>query len=321
MPAGEPGSAVPGGPRESAQAAALHYSRAAADAVRDAGAADSRLGAEVIGASVRRAIAAWVKGAEGDEAALAAVTRPEAVPALLHPPRAGERTRLVARNLLVTDILVDHLRADAEPPGLGVYADCRGLRYVESLATGSLLSGDRDADAPFVQFLRLTLDAPRPWPWRVSGGDTRLLTPPLDYMYSCRRETPAEYRARRGARTTPPPARGPVSRSGPTSSSMTSGAPARPCWPSSGTRRRPARKPRNWRIPLSRRKLPDFSARVTGGPRSPRPPAIPDDRRLRHRYPAGVLQPDRDSAAVHGGRLAAHQAGRPPGVIRPSTRG
>jgi hypothetical protein len=205
MPAGEPGSAVPGGPRESAQAAALHYSRAAADAVRDAGAADSRLGAEVIGASVRRAIAAWVKGAEGDEAALAAVTRSEAVPALLHPPRAGERTRLVARNLLVTDILVDHLRADAEPPVLGVYADCRGLRYVESLATGSLLSGDRDADAPFVQFLRLTLDAPGPWPWRVSGGDTRLLTPPLDYMYSCRRETPAEYHARRGARTTPPP--------------------------------------------------------------------------------------------------------------------
>jgi hypothetical protein len=190
--------------KASAQTAELHYTESAAAAVRDAGATDSHLGADFIDVSVRRVIGAWVTAAEGDEAALAAVARPGAVQALLHPARARQRTRLVARGVRVTSIMVNRVQADAQPPVLGISFDCDGLRYLEDLDTGSVLSGDRDAEAPFVQLLYLKLDGPGPWPWRVYAGDTRTLTPPLDYTFSYRRETPEEYRERTSPLTIPP---------------------------------------------------------------------------------------------------------------------
>jgi hypothetical protein len=186
------------------EAVELIYTESVADAVRDAGATDDRLSASFIAASVRRVIAAWVTAAEGDEAALAAVARPEAVQLLLHSTRAaGKRTKLVCRGLRVTSIMVDRLQVDAKPPALGITFGCAGRRYIEDLDTGSVLSGDRDADSQFVQFLYLALDGSGPWSWRVYSGDTRTLTPPLGWTFSCRSETPQEYRERTGALTAP----------------------------------------------------------------------------------------------------------------------
>ncbi len=187
----------------SAQTAGLRHARSAADAVRQAGGAGRRLDASFIDASVRRIIAAWARAVQGDEAALAAVARPEAVQALLHPDRAGQRTRLTIRDLRVADITVDRPQPDAWPPVLVIRCDCRGVRFVEDLGTGSVPSGNRDAEAAFLQILEIRPDGPGPWPWRVSAGDTRTFSPVLDYMFSSGRETPAEYRERTGA--APPP--------------------------------------------------------------------------------------------------------------------
>jgi hypothetical protein len=190
----------------SAQTAGLRYTKSAAAAIRQAGAADRRLDAGFIDASVRRIVAAWARAVQGDETALAAFARPEAVQALLHPVRAGQRTRLTARDLRVTDITVDRSQPDAWPPVLVIRCDCRGVRLVEDLGTGSVLSGDRDAEAAFLQILEISPDGPEPWPWRVTAGDTRTFSPVLDYMFSSGRETPAEYRERTGAAATPPQA-------------------------------------------------------------------------------------------------------------------
>jgi len=192
------------GPAGPAQAAELRFTESAAAAVRDAGAADGRLSADSIEASVRRAVAAWVRAAEGDEAALAAVAHPEAAEALLRPAWAGRPARLVARGVRVTYIMVNQLQADAGVPVLGILFDCRGVRYLEDPGTGSVLTGDPGAEAPFVQSLSLRLDGAGTQPWRVYAGDTRTLEPPLDYTFSCRRETPGEYRERTGATAIPP---------------------------------------------------------------------------------------------------------------------
>jgi hypothetical protein len=119
------------GPVASAQDADLNYWESAENTVLAAGATDDRFSRRFLEASVRRVIAAWAKAVGGDEGALAAVARPEAVQALLHAADAGHRARLVVRGLRVTQISVMRLRTDNEPPQLGITFCYIGRRSIE----------------------------------------------------------------------------------------------------------------------------------------------------------------------------------------------
>jgi len=191
------------GPVASAQDADLNYWESAENTVLAAGATDDRFSRRFLEASGRRVIAAWAKAVGGDEGALAAVARPEAVQALLHPAEAGQRARVIVRGLRVTQISVMRLRTDTEPPQLGITFCYIGRRSIEDGDAGPVLSGERDTEEQFFDFWELALDGPAPWPWRLASGYTRTFDELVAYTFTCRRETPGEYCERTGAMTVP----------------------------------------------------------------------------------------------------------------------
>ena len=187
----------------SVQSAEVEWERAAG-AARAARAAEGRfaagfLAADFMTASVRRIIAAWVAAIGGDESELAAVARPEAIQALLHPRHSAadaERTQVVVGDLRVRVITFRRIDADAVPPAVRIWFEYSGRRYIEGVDPASPGSGRRDTDDRFADDWTLTLDGPAPWPWRLADGFTWRLFSFLGYDFVSRRETPEEYRKR-----------------------------------------------------------------------------------------------------------------------------
>lgn len=191
----------------SVQSAEVEWERAAG-AVRAARASEDCLAAgfmtaDFMTASVRRVIAAWVAAVGGDESELAAMARPEAIQALLHPRHSGanaERTQVVVGDLRVRGITFRRIDADAVPPAVRIWFEYSGRRYIEGADPASPGIGSRDTEDRFADDWTLTLDGPAPWPWRLAKGFTWRLFSFLGYDFVSRRETPEEYRKRTNAR-------------------------------------------------------------------------------------------------------------------------
>jgi len=129
--------------------------------------ADSRFDVDLIEASVRRAVSAWAEAVDGDDAALEAAARPDAVRALLGD--SGGRTRVVVRGPRVEQVTISALDAQATPPTLTVDMRVHATRYVEDRDTVALVSGSRDSATTFTERWTLALDAEGEWPWRIAA--------------------------------------------------------------------------------------------------------------------------------------------------------
>ena len=150
-----------------ADLADLDFDGTARAAALDLALADGRFDPDLIEASVRRAVAAWVQAVDGDDAALEAVARPAVAGQLLYPGDGSRRTRLVVRGLRVDSVRIAALDAAAAPPALAVEVRVSGRRYVEDRDTAAVLSGSRDREVAFAEHWTLGLEGPPAWPWRM----------------------------------------------------------------------------------------------------------------------------------------------------------
>ena len=132
--------------------------------------ADGRFDVDLIEASVRRAVSAWAEAIDGDDAALEAAARPEAVRMLLGD--GGGRTRVVMRGPRVEQVTISALDAEAAPPTLTVDLRVRAVRYVENRDTVALVSGSKDSQTTFTERWTLALDQTGEWPWRIAAADS-----------------------------------------------------------------------------------------------------------------------------------------------------
>jgi predicted lipid-binding transport protein (Tim44 family)/uncharacterized membrane protein YgcG len=132
--------------------------------------ADGRFDVDLIEASVRRAVSAWAEAIDGEDAALEATARPDAVRALLGD--AGGRTRVVVRGPRVEQVTISALDAEAAPATLTVDLRVHAVRYVEDRDTVALVSGSKDSPTTFTERWTLALDGDGEWPWRIAGTDS-----------------------------------------------------------------------------------------------------------------------------------------------------
>jgi predicted lipid-binding transport protein (Tim44 family) len=151
-----------------AELADLDFDGTARAAALDLALADGRFDPDLIEASVRRAVAAWAQAVDGDDAALRAHARPEAVDALLHPGDPSRRTRLVIRGPRIDAVRIAALDAAAQPAAITVELRVTGRRYVEDRDTAEVVSGSREAAAEFTEHWTLALDGTGTWPWRIA---------------------------------------------------------------------------------------------------------------------------------------------------------
>jgi predicted lipid-binding transport protein (Tim44 family) len=161
------GDAAPAG-FAPAELADLDFDGTARAAALDLALADGRFDPDLIEASVRRAVEAWARAVDGDDAALRAHARPAAVDALLHPGDPSRRTRLVVRGPRVEAIRIAALDAAAQPAAITVELRVTGRRYVEDRDTAEVVSGSRDAERAFTEHWTLALDGVDAWPWRIA---------------------------------------------------------------------------------------------------------------------------------------------------------
>ncbi len=151
-----------------AELADLDFAGPARAAAMDLALADGRFDVDLIEASVRRAIAAWAEAVDGDDAALEAAARPEAVHDLLRP--GGDRTRLVVRGPRIERVTITALDAAARPATITVEMAVRARRYLEDRDTAAVVSGRRDRESAFTERWTLALDAEGQWPWRIASA-------------------------------------------------------------------------------------------------------------------------------------------------------
>jgi hypothetical protein len=182
-----------------AEAASPEVYAAVAEAMRQAGARDSRLGADAVIGAIRRAIAAWVLAADGDETALAAVAEPQAAHFLLHP--SGGRWQ-VAPGPAVTLIQIWGFEPDAEPSRVRVSWRFTGRRRFTDPGPNATAE---EGETTFVGLLDLTLTGSGQW--QLSSGHVDTLDGYLGYVFTSRRETADEYRKRTGSSVVPDPTR------------------------------------------------------------------------------------------------------------------
>ena len=136
--------------------------------VMDLSLADGRFDVDLIEASVRRAVSAWTEAVDGDDAALAAAARPEAMSALLGT--ADGRTRTVVRGPRIEQVTISALDAQATPPTLTVDLQVHGIRYVEDRDTVAVVGGSKTSEATYMLRWTLALDAEGEWPWRIAAA-------------------------------------------------------------------------------------------------------------------------------------------------------
>jgi predicted lipid-binding transport protein (Tim44 family) len=131
--------------------------------------ADGRFDPDLIEASVRRAVAAWVEAVDGEDAPLEAAARPEAVQELLYPSDPSRTTRLVVRGPRIAAIRIAGLDAVSSPATFRVEFDAHGRRYLENRDTQAVVMGSRDDEVSFTERWTLALDGTGEWPWRIAA--------------------------------------------------------------------------------------------------------------------------------------------------------
>ena len=139
----------------------------AADAVRDLALVDGRFDADVIEATVRRAVAAWAEAIDGTDEGLVAIATPAVARELLQPS-ADDRLRLVVRAPAVESTRVVGFDPDATPPTTTVQVAIRAIRYLEDRDTLDLIAGDADDPTRWTGSWTLSLDGAPGTPWRVA---------------------------------------------------------------------------------------------------------------------------------------------------------
>ena len=154
-----------------AEVADLDFDGPARDAALDLALADGRFAPDVLEASARRAVAAWVEAIDGEDAALEAVATPEAVRQLLRPE--GERTRLVVRGGRVLAVRITGLDAGSDPARMSIEVDVSGRRYVENRDTVAVVAGSKDREAEFTEHWTLALSGPDDAPWQIVDAAAR----------------------------------------------------------------------------------------------------------------------------------------------------
>jgi predicted lipid-binding transport protein (Tim44 family) len=151
-----------------AEVADLDFAGPARAAALDLALADERFDPDLIEASVRRILAAWASAIDGDDTALEALARPEAVRALLYPGDADRHTRLVVRNPHIRTVRITAIDPATQPPSLSIVIQGSAVRYIEDRATAAVLSGNPDSERHVRLTWTLALEAPPPWPWRLA---------------------------------------------------------------------------------------------------------------------------------------------------------
>ena len=138
----------------------------------DLSVADARFAPDVLEAAARRAVAAWAEAVDGDDSALAAVARAEAVRHLLHGGDTTGRTRTVVRGPRVRRLRIARVDVDRTPATMRVEVELGGRRYVEDRDTAAVLSGSKDRTTMFTERWTLALEGPPDAPWRLveTGG-------------------------------------------------------------------------------------------------------------------------------------------------------
>ena len=152
-----------------AQLADLDFDGTARAAALDLALADGRFDPDLIEASVRRVVEAWAHAVDGDDDALAAAARPEAVAELLHPGDAARQTRLVVRGPRVEAVRIAALDAAADPATIAVELQVGGRRYVEDRDTAAVVAGSRERETSWTEHWTLALDGAGEWPWRIAA--------------------------------------------------------------------------------------------------------------------------------------------------------
>jgi predicted lipid-binding transport protein (Tim44 family) len=152
-----------------AELADLDFDGTARAAALDLALADGRFDPDLIEASVRRAVDAWAQAVDGDDAALEAAARPDALAELLYPGDPARRSRLVVRGPRIDAVRIAALDAAAQPPTIGVDLEVTGRRYVEDRDTAAVLSGSRESQRSFSEHWTLALDGTGEWPWRIAA--------------------------------------------------------------------------------------------------------------------------------------------------------
>jgi predicted lipid-binding transport protein (Tim44 family) len=150
---------------KTAEIADLDFDGDARAAANDLSLADPRFEPAVLEAAARRVVAGWADAIDGADDALAAVSTPEALKALLYP--AGDKTRVVVRGPHVRKLRIAALDAATDPATMTVEVTVSGRRYVEDRDTTTVVSGSRDTETTFVERWRLALDGTDDSPWRI----------------------------------------------------------------------------------------------------------------------------------------------------------
>ena len=182
---------------------------------------DSRFGADRLAAAAREAITAWTMAVSGDQARLDEIGEPHSavrglpsadrtagvcqssVSYLLQPERRQWR---VGPDPQVTGIVI--WRLEPESGEVSISFDFIGRRQFTDQAEAeraSAIKGGEPADAeiPCVGMIKLTVDPASgqddPWPWRLTSGSTQTLDEYRGYVFTVRRELPAEFERRTGS--------------------------------------------------------------------------------------------------------------------------
>ncbi len=134
--------------------------------------ADARFGPDVLEASARRAVAAWLEAVDGSDEALLSVASPEAVTALLYGDDASRRTRMVVRGASVKRIAIAAVQVESTPATMTLNVELGGRRYTEDRDTAAVVSGSKDRATTFTETWTLALDGAADAPWRLvaAGG-------------------------------------------------------------------------------------------------------------------------------------------------------
>ena len=152
-----------------AELADLDFAGPARAQAMDLALADGRFDVDLIEASVRRVIEAWMRAVDGADDARAPVARPSAADALLYPDDPTRTVRLVVRGAEVLAVRITKLDPEATPPYLWVQVDVRGRYYLEHRDTRAVMQGSRSRPVRMTERWTLTLDGEGAWPWRLGA--------------------------------------------------------------------------------------------------------------------------------------------------------
>ena len=149
----------------------LDFADDAHAAALDLSLADPRFAPDVLEASARRAVAAWVEAVDGEDTALADIATEPALRALLHQGDTSRKRRVVVRGPRVKRMTVVGVDATSEPATTTIELELEGRRYVQDRDTAAVLSGSRDETTIFTERLTLSLDGSDSSAWRIAAVD------------------------------------------------------------------------------------------------------------------------------------------------------